>query len=165
MNKSKLAGHRAVAAVLMVLFAGCASVRTSDPHADHSEATAQIERAVHEIMVAAETKDFDRLDALHLYGPNFTKFTSSSPQRLDATATREGEHAGLGALQGLKMRADELKIDLFGNVGVATLILDYSFEHGGATIRKRDRTTLVFVNDGGTWKVAHEHLSPIVQPL
>jgi ketosteroid isomerase-like protein len=67
----------------------------------------------------------------------------------------------LGAANGLKMRADALKIDVFDDVGIATFILDYSFESGGQTIRRKERSTLVFVNDGGAWKIAHEHLSPI----
>jgi len=59
------------------------------------------------------------------------------------------------------MRADALKVDVFGDVGIATFILDYSFEAGGATVPRKDRTTMVFVKEGGEWKITHEHLSPI----
>ena len=76
-------------------------------------------------------------------------------------AGRKGEHVGLGAAKSLKMRADALKIDVFGNVGIATFILDYSFNSGGEVVRKRDRSTLVSVKEGKAWKIAHEHLSPI----
>jgi ketosteroid isomerase-like protein len=96
-----------------------------------------------------------------LYGPKFTKFSSSSPNRLDATATRKGEHDGLRPLTGLKMRATALKIDVFGDVGIATFILEYSFDRGGGTTQARERATLVFVKEGGAWKIAHEHLSSI----
>jgi len=61
------------------------------------------------------------------------------------------------------MRADALRVDVFGNVGIATFILDYSFDSGGQTIHKKDRSTLVFVKEGGTWKITHEHLSPVNQ--
>ncbi len=70
---------------------------------------------------------------------------------------------GLGAVTGMKMRADDLKIDLFGDVGVATFILEYGSDVGGQRTEKRDRTTMVFVRDHGEWKIAHEHLSPITQ--
>jgi ketosteroid isomerase-like protein/catechol 2,3-dioxygenase-like lactoylglutathione lyase family enzyme len=121
----------------------------------------QIRRRLQEILAAAQNKDFAPLDSYHLYGPKFSKFTGSSPDRLDADAARKGEHEGLGAAQHLNMRADALKIDLFGNVAVATFILDYSFEAGGQTVHRQDRSTLLFVKDEGQWKITHEHLSPI----
>jgi ketosteroid isomerase-like protein len=153
------------ASVLLVatLMVGCTSVPKADSQPNYPKETAAIERRVHEIFSAAESKDFDRLDSYHFYGPKFTKFTGSSAQRLDADAGRVGEHKGLGAIAGLKMQADALKIDVFGNAGIATFILNYSFESGGATIQKKERTTLVFVRDGGEWKIIHEHLSPITQ--
>src|SRR5207253_2147938 len=74
------------------------------------------------------------------------------------------EHDGLASLKGLKMQADSLKIDVFGNVGIATFILDYSFDLGGETVRRKDRSTLVFVKESEAWKIVHEHLSPITLP-
>jgi ketosteroid isomerase-like protein len=58
---------------------------------------------------------------------------------------------------------ETVKVDVFGDVGIATFILDYSFEVEGATVRKKDRATLVFVKEGGEWKITHEHLSPIIE--
>ena len=141
-----------------LLVAGCIYPESKG---DYSREKDQIEQRLQQVIVAAETKDFDRLDSYHLYGPKFTKFTGTSSERLNAAAGRDGEHKGLGAAKGLNMKADALKIDMFGNVGVATFILDYSFESGGQTIRRRERTTMVFVKDAGEWKIAHEHLSPI----
>ena len=48
-----------------------------------------------------------------------------------------------------------------GSVKSTTELLDYSFDSGGQTVRRKDRSTLVFVKESGTWKIAHEHLSPI----
>lgn len=112
-------------------------------------------------MVAAENKDFTLLDSYHLYGSKFSKFTGFSAERLDAAIAQKGEHDGLGAARNLKMRTDGLKIDVFGNVGIATFILDYSFDSAGRTIHGKERSTLVFVKDGGAWRIAHEHLSAI----
>lgn len=147
--------------VVTLLTTGCVSLSIADRDADFPEQRTQIQQRLQEVLLAAENKDFNRLDSFHLYGPKFTKFTGSSPARLDAAATSKSEHDGLGSLEGLKMRADSLKIDIFGNVGIATFILDYSFHSGGQTVRKRDRSTLVFVKESGAWKIAHEHLSPI----
>jgi len=161
-SKGTLAVRRmASALVVALLAAGCAAPRTANLQADYPEERAQIERRLHEVLVAAENKDFDRLDSYHFYGPKFTKFTGSSSERLDANAGRQGEHDGLGAINGLKMRAEALKIDVFGHVGIATFILDYTFDSSGGTVHRKERSTLVFVKERGAWKIAHEHLSPI----
>jgi hypothetical protein len=161
-HKSEL-GARLLASCVLASFlvTGCACLRTADLQADYPEKKSEIERRLKEVIVAAESKNFDQLDSYHLYGPKFTKFSGSSSQRLDAAAGRKGEHDGLGASKGLKMRADDLKIDVFGNVGIATFILDYSFDPGGEVVQRKERSTLVFVKDGGAWKITHEHLSPI----
>jgi ketosteroid isomerase-like protein len=146
---------------LAILAAGCASSRRTGREVEERAAQGQIERRLQEVLAAAAGKDFERLDSYHRYGPQFTRFSGSSPGRMNAAATRQAEHDGLASLQGLNMRAEALKIDVFGNVGIATFILDFSFESGGRTVRKRDRSTLVFVREGGEWRIAHEHLSSI----
>jgi ketosteroid isomerase-like protein len=155
---SRMTGTALLAALLVT---GCASLHTANPQETEARGQAQIRQRLQEVFAAAMSKDFDRLDSYHLYGPKFTKFSGASPDRLDAAAGRKGEHEGLGAAKGLEMRADALKIDVFDNVGIATFILDYNFESGGEVGHRKDRATLVFVNERGEWKIAHEHLSPI----
>ena len=120
---------------------------------------AAVKTRLAEIFRAAETKDMQRLDSYHAYGPHFTKFASSG-QRMDAAAAREGEHVGLRATAGLKLQADELKIDVFGNAAVATFIAAMSFQSGADKVTKRERCTLLFVKSSGSWKIVHEHFSP-----
>jgi ketosteroid isomerase-like protein len=162
MKNQAVLGRRAGSALVAALLtAGCGSLRTTNPQASQAREQAQIGQRLPEVFAAAESKDFDRLDRYHLYGPKFTKFSGSFPDRLDAAAGRKGEHDGLGAAKGLKMQADALKIDVFDNVGIATFILDYCVESGGEVVYKKDRSTLVFVKEAGEWKMAHEHLTPI----
>ena len=147
-------------AVMAGLVAGCASSRKAGSRMDEPE-RARIERRLGEIFDAAEKKDFDRLDSYHLYGPKFTKYSGSSAVREDAVAGRKGEHDGLTAIRELRMRAEDLRIDLFGDIGIATFILDSSFKAGAGVVAKRNRGTLVFVKDAGVWKITHEHFSPM----
>jgi ketosteroid isomerase-like protein len=100
-----------------------------------------------------------RLDSYHFYGPKFTKFAAEVFGRQDAAAARKGEHDGSAAVNDLKMQADDLKIDVFGDAAIATFILNYSFKTGTGTIEKKARSTMVFVKDRGTWKITHEHFS------
>jgi len=166
MSKRATLNNCGLAAVLPLVFlvASCASVPTGASHANETEehAKKEIERRLNEVFAACEKKDFDRLEGYHLYGPKFSRYSGSLPERLDADKTRKLEHDGLASLDGLKMQAVGLKIDVFSNTGIATFILRYSFNYAGRSVSKAERTTLVFVNVRGEWRIAHEHLSPII---
>jgi ketosteroid isomerase-like protein len=145
--------------MIAVLVAGCAASPTTNPQTAQ-KVQAQIERRLNEVFDAAEKKDLARLDSYHLYGLNFTKFSAFPPGRQDAAASRKGEHEGLNAISDLKMHANDLKIEVFGEVAIATFILDSSFKAAGNGHQKQDQGTLVFVKDHGDWKITHEHFSP-----
>src|SRR5439155_24967861 len=150
---------RTLFTILAILLSGCAAVRRGDLKADYPDEKAQVERRLKEIFDAAKEKDLNRLDSYHLYGSKFTKFAAEQPGRQDAATGRKAEHEGLAAINDLLMRADDLKIDVFADVAIATFILDASFKVGTETIQRKSRSTMVFVKDMGTWKIAHEHFS------
>jgi ketosteroid isomerase-like protein len=58
------------------------------------------------------------------------------------------------------MQARDLKIDVFGNVAIATFILDVSFKTTAAQVQKQERSTMLFVKKDEVWKITHEHFSP-----
>lgn len=151
----------ALAFVVAILVGGCASAPKANVQPDFPEERAQIQRRLNEIFDAAAKKDLDRLESYHFYGPKFSKFSASSPSRQGASAARKGERDGLAAISGLKMQPEDLKIDVFGDVGIATFVLDSSFKVGADTIERQERSTLVFVKEHGAWKIAHEHFSPM----
>lgn len=143
----------------LLLLTGCASPRpwVCGPGPVEIE-RAQVKQRLAEIFHAAETKDLPRLDSYHWYGPHFTKFAGTGP-RQDAAAARDGEHRGLSALTGLKLRADDLQIDVFGNTAVFTFTMVAMIPSGADTITKRERGTLVLVQHEGSWQIVHEHFS------
>jgi len=150
-----------MAAIVGLVVSGCASGPRGKVAAAQPKEAKEIAGRLQEIIDACEKKDFDRLERYHLYGPKFTKFSAESVGRLDADVARKGERDGLSAANGLSMRPDGLKIDVFGKIGIATFVLNYSFKAGEQTIEKQAKTTMVFVKDGKEWKIAHEHLSAI----
>jgi len=152
---------RHLLAIFATLLAGCASTPTAKLTEDRPKEQAQIRQRLDEILDAAAKKDFKRLDSYHLYGPKFTKLTTQAPARLDAEAARTREHVAIGAATDPVMRAEDLKVDVFGDVGIATFILDYSARSGTDTVRAKTLSTLIFVKDRDQWKIAHEHLSAI----
>jgi ketosteroid isomerase-like protein len=141
----------------LTFLTGCAAYRLRASASARSD-QAQVQQRLAEIFHAAETKDFSRLDSYHWYGPHFTKFAGTG-HRLDAASAREGEHKGLSALTGLKLRADDLQIDIFHDAAVATFTMVATIQSGAGAITKRERGTLVFVKHEGSWKIVHEHFS------
>src|SRR5438874_1462392 len=114
-NKAAIVLLASVSALIVI---GCASVSKTNSEADHPEEKTRIEQRLNQIFDAAQKKEFDRLDSYHFYGPKFTKFSASVPDRQDAATARKGEHDGLAAVNELKMRAEDLKIDVFGNAAI-----------------------------------------------
>jgi hypothetical protein len=121
----------------------------------------EIASALHDLLEAAERKDFVRLESFHDYGPKFSKWDSRGPGRLDAEATRNGERSGIGALDAFRPSVEGLKIDVFGETAVATFVMPCEIVAAGQTAKKTVRATLVWVRVGGGWKVVHEHLSAL----
>jgi ketosteroid isomerase-like protein len=151
---------RLLLVTLVCLLSGCATAPTSKLTADQPGEKARIQSRLNEIIDAAEKKDFERLDSYHFYGPKFTKFGTAGG-RLDAAEARQDEHQGLTKISDLSMRVNDLKIDVFGNSGIATFIMNSDFSSGTNALHQKARSTLVFVNDGGSWKITHEHFSPL----
>jgi len=149
------------AAVLAALLASC---RCPEPSADLSdpspEAQAEVEQALHDLLEAAEQKDFIRLESMHLYGPKFSRWDGKDPGRLDAEETRRAERAGIEPLDAFHAGVEDLKVDVFDRTAIATFVMPYEAVARGQTSRARVRATLVWVKTGAGWKVAHEHLSP-----
>src|ERR1043166_847761 len=148
-----------ILAVLSILTSGCASHPRARLAAEYPEEQTRVQRRLQEIFDAVEKKDFPRLESYHFYGPKFTKFSPETAGRLEAAAARKGEREGVAGINGLSMRAEDLKIDVFGDAAIATFLFRYSFKGAADTIQKQALATLVFVNEGGEWKITHEHFS------
>jgi ketosteroid isomerase-like protein len=121
----------------------------------------EVTATLHGIMEAVQGKDFPRLAGYHLHSPKFTKFDDFEPlDRQDVATAQQSEEEGLGGVESFRYRLDDLKVDVFGSVAVATFVFDYGFEADGEPVSVRARSTMVFVDDDGAWKIAHEHFSP-----
>jgi ketosteroid isomerase-like protein len=93
-------------------------------------------------------------------GPKFTKFDDWEPlTRQDAVAARKGESEGLAAATSFKANAEDLKVDVFGNVAIATFVMNYTIEAAGTVTAARARSTVAFARDQTGWKIIHEHHS------
>jgi ketosteroid isomerase-like protein len=137
---------------------------SSDMFTDAFETSqAAVAARLEQILEAATVKDLDRLAGYHLAGPKFTKFDDVEPLgRQDAETAMRSEAEQFAAIDDFHGRFGDLKIDVFGPVAIATAVLVWDARTEGESVSGRTRTTLVFVERGGEWLIAHEHLSPFV---
>jgi ketosteroid isomerase-like protein len=120
-----------------------------------------VARALHDLMDAAARKDLDRVESFHLYGPAFSKFSETGLGRQDAETAREAERRGLSAARSFQAKIEGLKVDLFGPVAVATMILHYAVATEGVEATGATRSTIVLVQVDSQWKIVHEHHSSL----
>jgi hypothetical protein len=150
------------AAALASMLASCRAPGPVDVAKEpFPEAQKEVERALLELLTAAEKKELERLESMHLYGPKFSKWEGKVPGRLDAEATRRAERTWLEAITAFRPAVEDLKVDVFGPAAVATFVMAYEVVDGGLTSPGKARATLVWVKTDSGWKVAHEHFSPI----
>jgi ketosteroid isomerase-like protein len=65
-------------------------------------------------------------------------------------------------VKSLRVTIEGLKIDMFGVAAVATLLVHYRAETSQGDVVATLRSTIVLVRDSASWKIAHEHFSPLV---
>ncbi len=122
------------------------------------EAQAQIRRRLDEIWATARSRDFERLESFHLYGPKFTEFKDGKT-RGDAKSCAAGERMTFTMIDGAAVDMQDLAINVFGDVAIATFNGHFMGEVKGKSVAIEQQGTMVFVNIGAEWKIAHEHFS------
>jgi ketosteroid isomerase-like protein len=121
------------------------------------EAQAEIREAVMSIVKDAMTANIEGLRAAHLVSDKFTKFGPRSFDRQDVASTNESEAAYFGSISDFKQEVRDLKIDVFGEIGIATYYPHVSFVQDGEEKTGNGRQTLVFLKTENGWKIVHEH--------
>src|SRR5690606_7461193 len=125
------------------------------------QAQAEIKATLDAIFKSIQDKDADKLISFHVYGPKFTEFKDSKP-RVGAAENEAYERGLVGAVSAFDYSLDDLKIDVFGDVGVATFHADFRPTIDGNIVQIRGGVTLIFVKVDNKWKITHEHFSPLI---
>ncbi|HEV8405981.1 MAG TPA: nuclear transport factor 2 family protein [Nitrososphaera sp.] len=115
----------------------------------------------------AKTKEIEKIE--EFLDQSFTKFGDSPPyDRRDFERALMLEQLQFASLSDYDFKIEDLKTEVLGDVGVATLVLqvtgmivdDYSFR--GTAIDNKSRVTIVLQKDKkGQWKMIHQHLSKL----
>jgi ketosteroid isomerase-like protein len=124
------------------------------------EAQAEIKVVLDGIFKSIQDKDADKLISNHIYGPKFTEFRDSE-QRTGSAENEQYERGFVGAISGFEYALDDLMINVFGEVSVVTFHADFRPVIGADTVQIHGQVTLIFVKTDDTWKITHEHFSPL----
>jgi len=125
-----------------------------------------VEGAVRAFFEAGKNKDLPALADLHGPRETFTKFDENPPYtRQDSDDAFMHEQAAFANISDYHYDIEDLRVDLFGDVAVATFYLsydgmvvnDYSFE--GSTVSGKARVTMVLSRTNQGWRISHEHFS------
>ena len=147
-------------ALLLFLIASCSETINEQPDIIENqfpEKQQELIEAVNTIVRDAETANLDGLRDIHLVSDKFTKFGPRSFERQNIQQTNESELAFFGRVTNYKEEVKDLKVDVFGEVGIATYYREVSADQDGEVIRAELRQTLVFANTEDGWKLVHEH--------
>ena len=124
------------------------------------EAQAEIREVIKSIVSDAETANIEGLKAAHLASDKFTKFGPRSFDRQDVISTNNSEEEFFGTISNYRQEINDLKINVFGNVAIATYYPHVSFILDGVEKSGSGRQTLVFLKTKDGWKIIHEHGTP-----
>lgn len=147
----------------LFLFVSCTSERP--PQRDlindsFPEAQAELREVIKSIVRDAMTANVEGLQAVHLVSGKFTKFGPRNFDRQDVASTNESEAAFFGSISKFNQEVKDLKIDVFGDIGIATYYTHVSFVQEGEEKTGSGRQTLVFLKTKDGWKIVHEHGTP-----
>jgi ketosteroid isomerase-like protein len=126
----------------------------------------EVAAAILSFFEAGKTKDMAALSRLHGPSDIFSKFDENPPYtRQSSDQAFVYEQAAFANISDYNYSLKDVKIDILGNVAVASFILeysgmfvnDYSFE--GTPVHSKSRVTMVLAMFNGEWKIVHEHFS------
>jgi ketosteroid isomerase-like protein len=121
------------------------------------ESQAELRQVVQSIAEDVMAANIPGLQATHLDSDKFSKFGPRSFERQNLTDANASEAAFFTSISDREYEVRDLKIDVFGDVAVATYYPRASFTRDGEKVEVDGRQTFVFVKIADTWKIAHEH--------
>ena len=149
-----------LAAFMVIIISSCSEKKSDQLDIVNDlfpEAQSELRGVIESIVKDCETANLEGLKAIHLASDKFTKFGPRSFERQDVKSTNESEVAHFGSISNFKAEVKDLKIDVFGDVGIATYYPHVTFEKDGEAKSGSARQTLVFLKTDKGWKIIHEH--------
>ena len=124
-----------------------------------------VKAAMQRSQVAGNTGDANTEAQMLLEGFTSFGFAGGLLERLDLEEARKNRQAAFDAGLKFNLQDRHIEVSVYGNTAVAT-----SYRVGtinlpnGNTARPNNRITTVLIKQGGQWKIAHVHNSPLRGP-
>ena len=139
---------------------GCTSTATRDlAHYPFPEDQVRIREAIRTLTNDALAGNAEGIRAAHLHSDKFTKFPGGKYERIGFAECVDAEITGFASFKNLKLDADDVKIDVFGDVAVLTEYFHLSHTVDDEPVTINARVTLVFLKTVNGWKIVHEHVT------
>ena len=128
---------------------------------EFTESKLEIEKIMDTIWQCIAEKNIEKLISYHAYGPKFTEFQDGE-RRTGSKENEAFERSFFPSFTGIhKWDMQDLKIDVFGDVALATFHTDFQPIIESDTLKITAQMGLLFVNTEDGWKITHEHSSPL----
>ena len=125
-----------------------------------------VRAALQRYMTALNAGDANAWIQLHAVGN--TRFSTDNGllQRSNSLEEqRKNLQAGFDAGLKLNVQSRHVEVSLYGNTAVSTRYgVGTVTQPNGTVVQLNNRITTVWVKQGGQWKIAHMHLSPVRLP-
>ena len=125
-----------------------------------AEMEKELRQAVMKVWEDANNSNIPELKSAHHNSPKFSKFGPRIAERQDVEQTNNSETEHFLSIKDANLVIEDLKIDIFDKVGIATFYNNYSFIKNDNRVQGKGRVTLAFLRTVGGWKIIHEHSSP-----
>ena len=133
---------------------------SNDAAINESAMEKELHDAVIKVWEDANNSNIAELESAHLNSPKFSKFGPRIAERQNVESTKKSETEHFLSISDANLVIEDLKIDIFENVGIATFYNNYSFIKNDNRLHGKGRVTLVFLLTEDGWKIIHEHSSP-----
>lgn len=128
---------------------------------------AEIVEILNDIMQSAKTGNVDKIISHHAYTPKFTEFKGGAP-RNGGEENEVHERNVFGSVtEVVKMDVKDLMVAVYhGKVANVTFHSDFHLKFGEDLVAVNDQISVLFAKaKNGTWKIVHEHHSPLDQAI
>ncbi len=128
-----------------------------------TELEKELQQTVMKVWEDANNSNIPELKSAHLYSPKFSKFGPRIAERQDVEQTIKSETEHFLSIKEANLIIEDLKIDIFDDVGIATFYNNFSFIKNDNRVQGKGRVTLAFLRTEEGWKIIHEHSSPFIE--
>jgi len=145
---------------ILLTIVGCHHTSATADSSDKISKEIELRNAVEKVWQDANQSNIEELKAAHLNSPKFSKFGPRIAERQDVESTNNTETEHFLSITDANLIIEDLKIDIFGDIGITTFYNNYSFIKNNIEVKGKGRVTLVFLKTEEGWKIIHEHSSP-----